>query len=161
AQLDAVCESTQKAVEVLALLGAEGGEEVILRGRDGAFGTAEQPLAVSAEPQHVAPAVNLMAGALDEIAIRELGGDRGEVAAIDPERIGELRLACLTEHLELFENEELLGAEAEGTHRAADSSSCIPAETGQEGRHRHLLGGCCGARHAVRVRGACSRLPQW
>ncbi|MDX6690731.1 MAG: hypothetical protein QOG15_2188, partial [Solirubrobacteraceae bacterium] len=26
---------------MLALLGAEGGEEVILRGRDGAFGTAE------------------------------------------------------------------------------------------------------------------------
>ena len=79
----------------------------------------EESLSGSAEPQHVAPAVVGVAGAGHEAAFREVGGDCGEVAVIDAQRVGELGLARLAERLELLEDDELLGAEAEGTHRAA------------------------------------------
>lgn len=40
AELDAVGEPSQEAVELLALLRVKGGEEVVLRRRDGAVGAA-------------------------------------------------------------------------------------------------------------------------
>ena len=95
AELDAVGEPAQEGVELLALLLVEGGEEVLLGGRDRAFGAAQQLLPGAAQSQHVAPAVDLMAGALGEAAVAEVGGDRGEVAAVDAERVGEFGLARL------------------------------------------------------------------
>ena len=45
----------------------------------------------------------------------------------------------------------MLGAQAEGTHRAPDTSGHVAAEPGQERRHRHLLGGGRGGGHAIRL----------
>ena len=50
------------------------------------------------------------------------------------------RLARLAEHLELLEDPELLGPEAERANRAPDAGGRVAAETGQEHRHRDLLG---------------------
>jgi hypothetical protein len=44
-----------------------------------------------------------MPGAFNEVAVAELGDDRLEVAAVDAERVGELGLARLPEHLKLLE----------------------------------------------------------
>ena len=81
-----------------------------------------------------------MAGAFDEAAVAERGGDRGEVAAVDAERVGELGLAGLAEHLQLLEDEELLRAEAERAKGAADAGGRVAAEPGQESRTRSGVG---------------------
>ena len=138
-------------MELFALPLVEGAEEVVLGGRDGAFGAAEQSLAALPEAHHVAPAVDLVAGALDEPARGEVRRDDGEVAPVDPERIGELGLTRLTEHLELLEDEELLGPEAERPHRAPDASGGVAAEPSQERRHRHLVGRRRGGAHGTRL----------
>ena len=133
--------------ELIALLVVEGGEEVLLGGRDGALGAPQQLLSRPAQSQHVAPAVGLVAGPVDEAAVAERGGDRGEVAGVDADRVCELGLAGLAEHLELLEDEELLSAEAERAHRATYASGRVAAEPCQERRHRHLLGGGRGVAH--------------
>ena len=45
------------------------------------------------------------------------------------------------EHLQLIEDPELLGPETERANGAPDAGGGVAAETGQERRHRDLLGG--------------------
>lgn len=151
AEIDAVGESTQKGVELVALLAIEGGEEILLRRRDRDFSAPKQPLARWGQTQHIAPAIDVVAASLDEAAVGELGGDCGEVAAIEAERIRELSLAGSDEHPQLLEDQELLRADAERTHGAADTGGRLATEPGEERRHRHLLGSARGCGHGVTV----------
>src|SRR5262249_29699459 len=74
----------------------------------------------------------------EQAAVGELGRERGEVAAVDAERVGQLRLAGLPERLQLLEHEERLSAEAERPHGAPHARGGVPADRGEQLRHRDI-----------------------
>ncbi len=87
-------EHEQECVQLLALLGVERSEELVLQAPRQRAELPERPLAVGGDADELPAAVVGVTLALDELLLLEFVEQADERAAVVAERVGDLRL-CL------------------------------------------------------------------